>query len=254
MLRLLLLLSSFYFIACGNKTTKEPQTELKDIVAQKLLDQADWNEFYDTTDINFKILKAYRQNDQQALQKLNAELDAQRRDTIHRDKIDTCVKLEHLSRMKVDEVYRFRHSQSFCKAVQIVTISKANETYRLHYLEFLSVSNPKESFPIVTKDGDTINMTCIKAKEFEMPITKDEWGQLEKKVELADYWGLKPRNFQFGFDGSSWTIDAFTKRYGYITTQQVHSVFRWSPENEFAELGVYFMKLAREKGMCNSFF
>ena len=39
MLRLLLLLSSLYFIACGNKTTKEPQTELKDIVPQKLLDK-----------------------------------------------------------------------------------------------------------------------------------------------------------------------------------------------------------------------
>ena len=254
MLRLLLLLTSLYLISCSSTTTKEKQPELRDIVAEKHFTHIGWNEFYDTTDLNYKILKAYRDNDQQALQKLNAELDVQRQDTIHREKIDTCVKLEHLSRMKVDEVYRFRHSQSFCKAVQVVTISKANETYRLHYVEFLSVGDPKESFPIITKNGDTVSMTCIKAKEFEMPITKQEWEGLEKKVELADYWGLKPRNYQFGFDGSSWTIDAFTKRYGYITTQQVHSVFRWSPENEFAELGVYFMKLARERGMCNSFF
>ncbi len=94
---------------------------------------------------------------------------------------------------------------------------------------------------------------CKIEKEFSKVLNIKDWELFENTLTNADYWLLKERQIHGCCDGTFWTVDGFTKNPMYYTGQQVHSVYRWSPQNAFADLGRLFMKLAGEKSMCGSF-
>ena len=168
--------------------------------------------------------------------------------------LDSCLRLKKISELDADEVYRFSHDESFCFYGQRVTISRTGNSILLHYLEISASPNGKV-IEYRDKAGlKRIGPDCKVEKEFNKVLKVKDWETLMKFVTTADYWLLKGRQYHGCCDGSFWTIDAYTKRPRYYTGQQVHSVYRWSPQNSFAELGMAFMKLAGEKGMCDGIY
>ena len=242
---LVLLLAS-----CKEATVSDTHRSFKDSIIKEYLVRIDSLDFYDTINYDFKILKAYFKNDTSFFMQLQKDIDFERKYASEDTYFDSCFQLKKLSNLNVDEAYRFHHSQSFCFYNQIVTITRNGGSVSLHYIE-TSGSPDGMVLKLQTKDGEkTIGPSCRLEKEFLKTLTIDDWEILERYVENADYWGLKSRNQRSGFDGSSWTIEAYSKQPKYLTEQQIHRVYRWSPENSFKQLGRIFMKLAKEKGMC----
>ena len=168
--------------------------------------------------------------------------------------IDSCVHLKKISELNADEVYRFSHGEAFCFYKQRVTVTRKGDSISLHYLEY---SGTDDGNVIEYRDKTGLRRFgpgCRIEKEFHKSSTKKDWEDLENKIEETDYWGLKEREVRVIRDGSSWQIDAYTRKPEKINGSQVRSVYRNSPNNNsFASLGLFFMKLAGEKGMCNDF-
>lgn len=168
--------------------------------------------------------------------------------------LDSCIHLKKITELNTDEVYRFSHGEAFCFYRQRVTVTRKGDSILLHYLEYGG-----------TDDGNVIEYQdktglkrfgpdCRIEKEFYKSLGKEDWEDLEKKIEDADYWGLEERDVRVIRDGSSWQIDAYTRQSKKINGPQVRSVYRNRPNNNsFASLGLFLMKLAEEKGMCGEF-
>ena len=242
---LVLLLAS-----CKEATVSNTHPNFKDSIVKEYLARIDSLDFNDTINYNFKILKAYFKNDTSFFTQLQKDIDFKRKYANEDTYFDSCFQLKKLSELNVDEAYRFHHSQSFCFYYQTVTITRSRGSVSLHYIE-TSGSPDGVILTLQTKNGEkSIGPRCRLEKEFIKTLTVNDWEILEGYVEDADYWGLKSHNQRSGFDGSSWTIEAYCKQPKYLTEQQIHRVYRWSPENSFKQLGRMFMKLAQEKGMC----
>jgi hypothetical protein len=236
--------------SCKEVTVSSTHPGFKDSIVKEYLARTDSLDFPDTINYDFKILKAYFKDDTSFFTQLQKEIEFERKYATEGNYFDSCFQLKKLSDLNVDEAYRFHHSQSFCFYNQIVTITRNSGSVSLHYME-TSGSPEGKVLKLQTKGGEkTIGPGCRLEKEFLKTLTVNDWEVLEGYVEDADYWGLKSRSSRSGFDGSSWTIEAYSKNPKYLTDQQIHRVYRWSPENSFKQLGRIFMKLAEEKGMC----
>ena len=241
-------------ICCNSQTPPKAKADFKDSMIKEFLTRIDSSEFYDTTNFNYKILKAYVNDDTGFLKNLANDWKSFNAERIKYPDLDTCTHLKRLSELNVDEVYRFSHRESFCFYSQSVTISRIGDSVFLHYLEY-SFHDEGKIVEYRDKSGlKQIGPGCKVEKEFYRKLEIGDWNKLDKKIKEADYWGLKENNFRLGFDGSSWRIDGYVKRPRYITGQRVHSVYRWSPQNSFEELGRMFMKLAGEQSMCSEFY
>jgi hypothetical protein len=244
----------FLLASCKEAMVPKAQISFKDSLIGEFLTHIDSLDFYDTTNYNFKVLKAYYKNDTAFFRQMQKDIEYERKYSSENSYFDSCVTLKKLSDLNVDEVYRFRHSESFCSYSQFVTISRKGKSIFLHYLE-ISSSPDGQVIEYRDKDGaKRIGPGCKVEKEFSKCLKDKDWEILMNNVANADYWLLKERQYHGCCDGSFWTIDGYTKRLMYYTGQQIHSVYRWTPNNSFAELGRVFMKLAGEKTMCRDFF
>lgn len=217
---------------------------------RELFKNIDSLEFYDTTNYDYQVLKAYINNDSAFFDAMAKGIKTSKKQRRFDDQIDSCFQLKKISELLADEVYRFSHGESFCFFSQRVTISKKGDSVLLHYLEY-SASPDGKVIELRNKSGlNRIGPGCRIEKEYYKLLSKNDWEVLKNGLEKSDYWGLRSHNLRSGLDGSSWEVYAYKKQPNYLTGQQVHSVYRWSPENSFKELGLLFMKLAGEKGMC----
>jgi len=254
MFRITAAVLSLTLICCNHSGTSKSSLGFKDSILREYFASIDSLEFYDTTNNDFRTLKAYFNNDTSFFEEMAKDIKVTKEQSRFDDAIDSCVQLKKISELNVDEVYRFSHSESFCFYSQRVTISRTGDSILLHYLEF-SASPDGKVIEYRDKQGfKRIGPGCKIEKEFSKLLKVKDWETLMNFVKTADYWLLKGRQYHGCCDGSFWTIDAFTKRPMYYTGQQIHSVYRWTPNNSFAELGRMFMKLAGEKGMCGDFF
>jgi hypothetical protein len=239
--------------SCKEATVSNTHPSFKDAIVKEYLARIDSLDFHDTINYDFKILKAYFKDDTSFFMEMQKDIDNERKYGNSNSYLDSCASLMKLSDMNVDEVYRFRHSESFCFYSQFVTISRKDESILLHYLEISFSPDGKTIIYQNKNGGKKIGPGCIVEKEFSKVLNIKEWKLLEYTLAKADYWLLKEREVHGCCDGTFWTIDAYTKRPIYYTGQQIHSVYRWSPQNAFADFGRLFMKLSGEKSMCGSF-
>ncbi len=120
---------AFFLVCCKEVDVPKPQINFKDSLINEYLIQVDSLEFYDTTNYDFKILKAYSKNDKAFFQQMQKDIDYEREHGILNSALDSCVQLKKLSDLDVDEAYRFKHSESFCFYNQFVTIDRKAEKY-----------------------------------------------------------------------------------------------------------------------------
>jgi len=254
MLRIATASVCLFLVCCKQSNRQTSSLSFKDSIIHEHLKDIDSLEFYDTTSYDFRVLRAYINDDTSFLEKLGRDIKISKQQRRFDKAIDSCVQLRKISELNADEVYRFSHSESFCFYGQRVTISKNGHSISLHYLEY-SATPDGNVIEYRDKNGlKRIGPGCRIEKEFYKSLSIKEWEILEKHIAVTDYWLLKERQLHGCCDGSFWTVDGYTKRPIYYTGQQVHSVYRWTPSNAFADLGRLFMKLAREEGLCEDFF
>ena len=240
----ILVFSILLLIGCKQNQTAIQQTSSWDSLIKLHLKNTESSEFYDTTDYDYKMLRAYFNNDSSFFVDMKKDMEFNPKDLIPR--LDSCVLQKKLSYLQVDEAYRFRHGQPFCPIFQNITVTRVKDNIHLHFIEF---SNG-EGVTIKYKDGTEIKPNCTITKEFEKKLTLNDWDVLERKIEESDYWGLKSHTFRTAFDPSWWEVHAFTKRPREPFGQQLHVVSRGFPNLAFRDIGKYMMKLSGEKSMC----
>ncbi len=188
----LILLLIFSLCSCNEKNDSTTLS-LRDSVLKAYLSEVDSLDFYDTTDMNYKLIKAYYNNDTIFFKKF--------------EKKDS----------NADSIYRFIYSQAFSPYETNLTVSKSGDTAKIHALVYQT-------------SRDTI--PCEIIDEFDKKISLKEWNEFNTSLSSADFWGLKEDNGIHGFDGSTLTIYAFIKGDNTNWhPRKTQTVSRWSPYN-----------------------
>ena len=185
---------------------------------------------YDTTDISYKTLKAYYDDDTTSLLKLNSLINYKKSNRPNWELWNSDVPLAKLEQLHVDEVYRFIFSVYDAPFYEAITVSKKDTTFKLQYLFYQH-----------NKDSSKFD----RIKEFEKSISKDQWNTLTEKITDADFWGLKNNKDYRGKDGNDLTVIGYYKN-DYITrTQYVHRWTRTTLNDAF--YFVYYTLLTKDE-------
>ena len=190
---------------------------LKDSILKAHLLEVDSLDFYDTTDINYKLIRAYHNNDTIFFKKYEKEVYSDKMFKKQWEYGDSCIHLAKLKDSKADSIYRFIYSQAFSPYETNLTISKSGDTAKIHLVVYQT-------------SRDTI--PCEIIDEFDKTLTLSEWNEFNNSLSSADFWGLKEDNGVHGVDGSTLTIYAFIKGDNtYWHPRKTQTVSRWSPYN-----------------------
>ncbi len=241
----------YFLTGCRQAASIKEQPDFKDSVIQKHFSKINSLEFYDTIDYDFKVLKAYFNDDTSFFREMNENMDK----LSSYPRVDSCVNQIKLSDLNCDEAYRFYHSQSFCDFHQNITIARSGDSVRLIFIEYSNGDGKQTQY--LSYKGDTVTVLpyCVVTKQFNKLLPIKDWEKLKDIIRKADYWGLKPHIFELIVDGSSWRVDGYTKEAKYLSGQQIHSVSRQSPSSQaFKDIGIYLLKLSGERAMCGEFF
>src|SRR5688572_15854378 len=121
-------------ISCNIKNENSKMYSLKDTVTREYLEIIDSTDYSDTTDINYKILKAYLKNDTFFFKKLHSDIEKERRYKEQWENNDTCIHQPSLQDLDADEAYRFVYTAAFCEYKLNVTISKRGDSANIHFI------------------------------------------------------------------------------------------------------------------------
>jgi len=105
--------------------------------------------------------------------------------------------LTKLQELNVDEAYRFIFSIVASPAYDVVTITKRQDSIKLHYIHF---------------NRDDINYTPPKiTKHDSARLSLEQWDKLKSKLLYGDFWGLKKENGWRATDGSDLSVIGYRK-------------------------------------------
>src|SRR5689334_13701198 len=101
-----ILLFAIAFYSCKDHSVTEHESNIEDSVVVKYLSMIDSLDFFDTTDYEYRILKAYNKNDTAFFLKMNNDINIAIENRKKFPGPDTCVHVARLSGLDADEVYR----------------------------------------------------------------------------------------------------------------------------------------------------
>ena len=202
MLRITAAMLSSFLICCRQAPAPKSSLSFKDSIIKAHFANIDSLEFYDTTDYNYRTLKAYLNDDTAFFEEMSRNIKIAKAQKNFEAPIDSCLRLKKLSELNAEEVYRFSHSESFCFYRQRVTISKTKYSISLHYLEYSATPDGNVIEYREKKGVRRIGPGCRIEKEFHKSISIKEWELFAKYVAMADFWRLKDREYHGCCDGS----------------------------------------------------
>lgn len=156
--------------------------------------------YYDTTNLNFKLLKAYKQNDTSNLKEIA--------DYIHRtsttpwmhDYLKPCAINVEFDTLTADEAYKFSYESSFCEYYTIASITQRG--------------NRIKAIATVYKNASKIDsIPCTIVQQYETNIDSASWVKFQEAIFAVDFWGLKEDNEYHGVDGSSLDVQGYQKNF-----------------------------------------
>ena len=199
--------------SCKDRLSNRLNFSLKDSVLKEHLLAMDSIPYYDTTEINYKVLKAYQNNDTTFFKSLRIEIQKESEYRRRWENSDSCVHLKKINELNADEAYRFFYYPAFCPSPIIATITKRDTNINLHFIVYQS-------------NYDTISCKII--TEFNKKLTMKNWEDFSSKLGLADIWGLKRENGMQGFDGTTIRFIGYQKSNPYYNQKEkVCYVHRW---------------------------
>jgi len=171
--------------------------------------------YYDTSTIDYKLLKAYYKNDTLNLKKLQEYAARVNTKLKWEQDLDSCIDEVKFEDIKSDEAYRFVYSSAFCPYTTLITIIRYGDSFSLRSIVY---QYAWDSTPCKIVDKSSIN------------IDSASWDKFQESLIVADFWGLKQDNGKHGLDGSTLEIYGFKKGTN-IQWNPDKSTFisRWSP-------------------------
>jgi hypothetical protein len=123
-----------FLISCDNRNENSQEYSLRDSVIKEHLQLIDSSDYVDTTDINYKVLKAYLADDTAFFNKLRLDI-AKKNEFKERSKNnDSCLHQKSLHDLNADEAYRFVYTAAFCQYKLNVTISRRGDSSNIHFI------------------------------------------------------------------------------------------------------------------------
>ncbi len=171
--------------------------------------------YFDTTDLNYRVLKAYYSNDSVDLKKIKEQTDYSLLTKKLFIPTDTCLRLTELKDLRADSAYRFIYDQAFSPYRTIITVGKYVDSARIHVLIFHA---SRDSIP------------CEIIDEFYQKLSYADWIKFDEIILYSDFWGSKEDNGYDGIDGTSLSAFGFIKGDGtYRRPGKSQYVYRWMP-------------------------
>ncbi|MGC4104051.1 hypothetical protein [Ferruginibacter sp.] len=189
-------LSLVIITSCTQKCNDQLKYSIRDTVLKQHLAELDSLPYYDTTDINYKVLKAYQNNDTTFFKNLIVQIKKQKEYSHYGSLMDDCIHQPELNDLGADEAYRFIFLSAFCIEPINVTVTKKGDSANLHFLLY---------------QGQYDTIPCKIESEYDKKLTSAQWEEFSNKLFQADIWGLKRDNGMHGVDGSSITFIGYVK-------------------------------------------
>ena len=204
----------FIFItSCNNSVDNQNVYSLRDSVTREHLKRIDSAFYFDTADVNYKVLKAYITNDTAFFTQLYVDIERERKYRQQLEISDSCIHQPSLKDLNVEESYRFVYTAAFCDYKLNVTVSKYGDSANIHFIIFKDL---------------WLNDTCKIVNEYNKKITKKNWDDFSRLMDKADFWGLKSTNGVHGFDGSTLVVTGFSNGYRSLDGKaRFNYVNRW---------------------------
>jgi hypothetical protein len=150
----------------------------------------------DSNSFDYKLLKGYYFNDSSYLMGVIRQLNepysygsSQYLDSFWK------LNIPIVKYIKAKECYQFQYSEAFCREVYIITISKDSSSIKLNSIIFK---------PTKMVDNKLAGYEIIENKNKYLKLS--DWDTLIDKLDYADFWNLKPANYDAVLDPSKLTI------------------------------------------------
>lgn len=220
---------AFWTCLSCNETNKTNHL-YADTVIKKYFALIDTSGKFDTTDINFKALKAYYNNDTSYLKELNSYIKEQYEVRRNWDLWQSDIPLPPVNKLNVEVAFRFIFSIYSSPTYEAITITQSDTVRKLHYLCYY-----------YNRDSAIFH----KRKEFEKTIKEKDWQEIASKLLYADFWGMKSEKDYRGNDGNDLTVIGYQK---FDNNERYHFVHRWTntPLND-AFYYVYYNLLNKDE-------
>jgi len=202
---LALTLFLFLLFSCNSNNSPRPNYATRDSLLKRHFSMVDTMPYYDTTNVDFKFLKAYSINDTTTLKELQKYLDNINTKAQWELDSDSCIKLKKFVDLEADEAYRFEYRAAFCQSLTTATIIKSGNLIRVNCI----VYQPAFFFD---------STSCKLIEQKETVLDSISWDKFQSSMNACDFWGLKEDNGHHGNDGNT------LKVYGYQRALQ------WNPE------------------------
>lgn len=196
------------FLSCNQ--THKTKNVFGDTVIKKYFALVDTSGKFDTTDINFKALRAYYFNDTTYLKELDSYIKEQYTERRNWDVWQSDIPLPALNKLNIEVAFRFIFSVYGSPTYEAITITQTDTIRKLNYLCYYH-----------DKDSSTFH----KRKEFEKTINEKDWQEIASKLLYADFWGLKSEKDYRGADGNDLTVIGYQK---FDDNERYHFVHRWT--------------------------
>ena len=193
--------------------------------------------YYDTSTNEFKLLKAYSSNDTNTLKKLVGQIEYMNTKLDWQINLDSCVKQQAFKDIRSEEKYRFTFSSAFCPYKTSTTIIKYKDSTVLNTIVY---QYAWDTLPCKIIDQSTVRIDSL------------NWYKFQQSLEIADFWGLKPDNGNYGDDGSTLEVYGFKKgTNSEWNPDKSCFISRWSPEyNSILNSFVLLLKYSKTKKGC----
>jgi hypothetical protein len=173
--------------------------------------------YYDTSNQNFRLLKAYKEDDTSTLKLLTDYIDGTSSTPWMHDYLKPCAINVEFDTLTADEAYKFSYESSFCEYYTIANIVQRGSKIMAATTVYKNASK-LDSLP------------CTIVQQYETEIDSATWVKFQEQILIADFWGSTEDNEYHGNDGSSLDIQGYRKyfRGNRDVRPRRHYVSRWS--------------------------
>jgi len=197
----------------------------------------DTQPYYDTSTMEFRLIKAFSSNDTNTLKQLVGLIDKMHTELDWQNNLDSCLKQQSFKDINTEEEYRFIYTAAFCPYKTSTTIIKYKDSTVLNTIVYQYAS---DTLPCKIIDQSTITIDSI------------SWDKFQESLEIADFWGLKPDNGRHGFDGSTLAVYGFKRAISSEwSPDKFNFIERWCPEyNSIFNSFILLLKYSKTKKGC----
>ena len=203
--------------SCVQNSQQIRHVSKRDTILNDFLRLVDSLPYYDTNNLDYKILKAYKENDTLSLEETTNYIQRTSvKPWMHRY-LESCAISKEFDTLAADEAYQFSYESSFCEYYTVANIIQRGDSIK--------------ASAFVYKNASLLDSTpCTIAEKYETIIDSVSWVRFQEVIFSVDFWGAKEDNEYHGVDGSSLAIQGYHRKFR--GTWDIYSkrsyVSRWS--------------------------